>query len=312
MTKDNAFSDAQTESNKKETIVSSYSPTVTKEEERIFQELTKSTNRSGLVLGIYGLDGTGKSGIVMDARTEEEKEAGKKIIIFDLDTSNSILKSAYHSNDPNIIVINPYQYENNKLSYSKTHENIILLLDVLYKKFKPEDIKLICIDTCAKLLEICKNAMKEELELNYHEMVPTNAWEVRRIKHDAVIDTFMRFDCMKVFVTHYKREMLYKNGIQYDTIYDPKWFEEIPKLVTHRIEMSRDENYDEETGVKTILFKGIIKKSRNDITLEEKVYNVGLVKTINNKYVELPKWKSIIPRLETDIANKDERMKAIE
>jgi len=28
--------------------------------------------------------------------------------------------------------------------------------------------------------------------------------------------------------------------------------------------------------------------------------------------VELPKWKSIIPRLETDIANKDERMKAIE
>ena len=44
-----------------------------------------ANDKQHLLLGIVGLPKTGKSGTAMDCRTEEEKKAGMKVLILDLD-----------------------------------------------------------------------------------------------------------------------------------------------------------------------------------------------------------------------------------
>ena len=67
----------------------------------LFDDAEKSS--SNVCCAFVGFDGTAKSGIAMDCRSEDEKKEGWKIIIFDLDGGCAPLKVIYHDNDPNII-----------------------------------------------------------------------------------------------------------------------------------------------------------------------------------------------------------------
>ena len=65
--------------------------------EWLFGDMERSS--SNVCCAIYGHDGTAKSGIALDSRTEEEKKQGYKLIVFDLDGGCAPLKVIYHNNE---------------------------------------------------------------------------------------------------------------------------------------------------------------------------------------------------------------------
>ena len=56
---------------------------------------------------MYGFDGTAKTGAAMELRTEDDIMTGRPLYILDFDKSAKPIKSSFHNNDPNIIILDP-------------------------------------------------------------------------------------------------------------------------------------------------------------------------------------------------------------
>ena len=246
-----------------------------------FFEQINTSRVNPISIGIYGADGTAKSGIVMDCRTDEEKQQGKKIIIFDLDLSNANLKANFHNNDENIILLNPWTITDGKIDYVKTYMKLLGWINLIPKKFKPDEIKVVSIDSLDNLLEICKNAMKEEMGIGHNKQIEIKDWELRNEKYNAVFRATYSLSCIKVFITHLKERMTFQNGLQYSTIMEPEWHRSTPNFLHLTLLCERTEiNKDNKTIVE---FSAVVKKSKIGLSLEGKKINVALIIQEKNK-----------------------------
>jgi hypothetical protein len=77
-----------------------------------------------IVCGVYGHDGSGKTGIVMDSLTEEQVAFGDQIYWMDFDGGIKVLRYAHHDNRTNDVIWNPVvrDEELGSFDYLKTHQ----------------------------------------------------------------------------------------------------------------------------------------------------------------------------------------------
>ena len=66
-----------------------------------------------VLMGIAGPPKSGKSGVVLDSLTDEEKEAGAEIHHLDFDLGGETTKAAHHTGTENIVVLNPWVINSN-------------------------------------------------------------------------------------------------------------------------------------------------------------------------------------------------------
>lgn len=164
---------------------------------------------SNICMGIVGDDGTGKSGIALDVRTEQEIKDKKEIFVFDLDFGCAPIKLKYHNNDSNIKIYDPTEYVTDKngirIDYKRTMEKIKTICSYLIKnKENYPKVKTVIIDGVDRLLKIAEYQMKVEKHLQPDGRADYAYWNKRNIDYQQVMDLIKKLPWDKIYITHEK------------------------------------------------------------------------------------------------------------
>ena len=236
---------------------------------------------SNVCVGIYGHDGTAKTGIAMDCRTPEEVKAGMRIIVFDLDGGGIPLKVVYHNNDPNIIIRNPIVRGTDKngktvIDYDLTFEKINASLMYIQKNLKRINLKALIFDGLDKFLKICEYSMREELGKSVTDGVNYLYWKNRNQKYMDIVEQLKMIDVDRYFITHLKDKSpkdASGNIVGNKVIWAPDWQPKTNDMMFQKVKCYRETKV--ENGDKVTLLKGIIEKSKTNISLEGKEYVIS-------------------------------------
>lgn len=111
---------------------------------------------SAICAGVYGIDGTGKTGVCLDTRTNEEIKQGKKVLVFDLDGSAGPLKRKYFDDDENIVIFDPMVLtKDGTIDYVSMYNKMLVMAKYLLENQYEMDLKTVIIDGLDKLLKTC-------------------------------------------------------------------------------------------------------------------------------------------------------------
>jgi len=115
-------------------------------------------------IGVWGEDGTGKSGIILDAfRNDKKKVEGSVLHSIDFDMGVGMLSSALHPQE-NIISWNPWAMSHNDrtaYNYPDTHQRVMNLMKHFYNQVQQGvPIWGVIISGVDSWLEICTNNMR--------------------------------------------------------------------------------------------------------------------------------------------------------
>lgn len=126
---------------------------------------TKKRTESKWMMGIYGREGTCKSGVLLDLRTEEELEDDTKIVIIDIDESCRPLWESYWDCDENIRIFDPVvsvgKGTERDISYIASYRKVIAILGWLEENIDKYNIKYVAIDGIDTFLKWCEHVMKD-------------------------------------------------------------------------------------------------------------------------------------------------------
>jgi hypothetical protein len=254
-------STAQPKKEKKEDIIYS--------DERIkawlFGDMEKSS--SNICCALYGFDGTAKSGIALDCRTEQEKKDEWKVIVFDLDGGCAPLKVIYHDNDKNIIIKNPLvRNELKSVDYEETFLKLKASLDYIERNLSTMKIKAIVFDGLDKFLKICEYSMRDDLNKSVMEGVDYRYWKIRSQKYHDILERVKLMDVDRYFITHLKKD--------FDTDeWNPDWEKKTPDMMFQKVKCYREQKVVE--GNKIVYLKAVIEKCKTNLALEGKVFTVS-------------------------------------
>jgi hypothetical protein len=254
-------STAQPKKEKKEDIIYS--------DERIkawlFGDMEKSS--SNICCALYGFDGTAKSGIALDCRTEQEKKDEWKVIVFDLDGGCAPLKVIYHDNDKNIIIKNPLvRNELKSVDYEETFLKLKASLDYIERNLSTMKIKAIVFDGLDKFLKICEYSMRDDLNKSVMEGVDYRYWKIRSQKYHDILEQVKLMDVDRYFITHLKKD--------FDTDeWNPDWEKKTPDMMFQKVKCYREQKVVE--GNKIVYLKAVIEKCKTNLALEGKVFTVS-------------------------------------
>ena len=248
-------------SNKREAIV--YSDNRIKE--WLFGDIEKSS--SNVCCALYGFDGTAKSGIALDCRTEQEKKEGKKLIIFDLDGGCAPLKVIYHNNDKNIIIKNPLVRDEFKnVDYEQTFLKLKSALDYIERNLLSMQIKAIVFDGLDKFLKICEYSMREDINKTVIEGVDYRYWKIRSQKYLDILEQVKLMDIDRYFITHLKKEHETDKWV-------PDWEKKTPDMMFQKVHCFREQKIID--GNKIVYLKAEIEKCKTNIAFEGKIFTVS-------------------------------------
>jgi hypothetical protein len=233
----------------------------------IFGKSEKSS--SNICCAIYGHDGTAKSGIAMDCRTDAEKKDGARIVIFDLDGGCAPLKVIYHDNDPNIIIRNPLvRSEDKNVDYEATFAKLKATLDFIERNMEKYKVKAIVFDGIDKFLKICEYSMRDEIGKGVDEGIDYRYWKLRNRKYQDVIEQIKLMDIDRYFITHLKKTDEVDEWI-------PDWEKKTGDMVFQKIKCFRETSVKD--GNKIVKLKATIDKSKTNVALEGKEYVIAEV-----------------------------------
>ncbi len=256
----------------------------------IFEKSKKARVESPICAVVYGYDGTGKTGACMDCRTEEERKAGKMVIIFDLDDGAGPIKEQYWENDDNIVCLSPIEmFDNGDVDYLKTYDRLRALVAYVKTEIPQDKIKAVIVDGLDTLKKLSEWAWKLS-----EGMQPTDAikdireWQHRNWRYNNIIIPIKNMNCDRYFITHLKEIKKFKKiGESSQLVTDrvePDWLEGTPGMMYQRILCSREQ--DPNTGVVTL--KAKMEKSKHDLSREGKEF---VIATVNPRTGE-SKWES--------------------
>ncbi len=141
---------------------------------------------------IYGVDGTGKSGIVLNYIAKNLKDEEKSVII-DLDSGClPLIASYYPEKAKQMIVRNPISMtflENEVvLDYKLTLSRIKAIVDFVKRYHKKEKIKALTIDGISTLLKYAERQMRLEKHIAPDGGVVNRFWMVRNQMFEEILE----------------------------------------------------------------------------------------------------------------------------
>lgn len=251
--------------------------------EQWIRESQDTPAQSAICCAIQGLDGTAKSGIVLDCREQEEIDEHKKIFVIDVDGSVGPLKAKYWGNDPDIIIIDPVVIdENGHIDFINTYGKILANVRYLRRHENELNLAAVSLDGLDVLLKSCEKVMREvDLKLDPDAKVKDQwDWGFRNERFLEPLIILKRMKCRRFFVTHLKEKKMFlvdpktrQKSLQ--TIgFDPVWESTTPNMMFQRIEMTRVEV---EPGL--IEIRANVIKCKTNLQLEGQRYVVATVDT---------------------------------
>jgi len=248
----------------------------------LFGDMEKSS--SNVCCALYGFDGTAKSGIALDCRTEEEKKAEMKIIVFDLDGGCAPLKVIYHDNDKNIIIKNPLVRDENKnIDYEQTFLKLKSTVDYIERNLSSLNVKAIVFDGIDKFLKICEYSMRDDIGKNITDGVNFMYWKLRNQKYHDIMEQIKLLDVDRFFITHMKKA----NAEGEETNWQPDWEKKTPDMLFQKVRCYRETSV--EGNVKIVSLKAEVEKSKTNITLEGTTYTIAEIRNEKDK-PPVAKW----------------------
>jgi len=174
-----------------------------------------SSSHKHILLGIAGPPKSGKSGMVLDSLTDQEKENGAEIHHIDFDAGGESTKAAHHSGSKNIVVLNPWVM-NDKPSrvpydFPATYQMTIDYLKAAIEqadyqmayfeehgKMPTPYLKTVCFDGADHWLNICETTMKvDDLQLGVDGIATSGKatttkigrfnWNIRKNRYNSAL-----------------------------------------------------------------------------------------------------------------------------
>lgn len=173
---------------------------------------SKKTKKSSICALYIGHPKIGKSGVLLDSRSDEEIAEGKQLIIFELNSDDGcgVNKKEFHNNDDNIIILNPREYAQDKdgiwqPDYIATMARIKSAIQTYKEDIEGgANVKAIGFDGIDIFLsEICESQMRMEEHIDAAGGVAMRFWKNRNKYYYDTINMLLDIDVDKYFITHY-------------------------------------------------------------------------------------------------------------
>ncbi len=243
---------------------------------------------------LYGWDGTGKSGIAMDSRTEEDVADGKKVIIFDIDGSASPLKKKYHHDDENILLLDPLELmPTGEIDYVSSFNRTLALTKFIYENEKDLNLHAVVFDGLDSFLKWCEMVMRHlDLKLDPDTQIKDSwNWMRRNRRYHTVVLLLKRLSCERYYTTHFKEQSRYIGGQLQVLNRLPDWEKRTPGILFQRVLLERsDQDRFGQTvdgfkpGKDQVVFTATIEKSKGALHLEGKQYTVATAGSNGTKW----------------------------
>tara|TARA_R100000951_G_C2652320_1_gene184788 strand:- start:1184 stop:2425 length:1242 start_codon:yes stop_codon:yes gene_type:complete len=229
-----------------------------------------------VLCGIKGPRKAGKSGIVTDSLTDEEKANGAQLWSLDFDAGGESTKSAHHADSQdNIVILNPWSLVKNSRSrvpydypetFNKTMDILLYAQEVaesqeeffaLHGKMPTPYLKTLVFDGMDHWLHICGVTMKiEDLELGNDAVAvsgqKTNTrigrfnWDFRKNRYNSAMNAFREL-CrlnVQVYVITGEKPSYDKNGNEIMGADVAAWMKDTERDLEQLIEIDLDEERD--------------------------------------------------------------------
>ncbi len=187
---------------------------------------------------------TGKSGVALDSRTEQDIKDGKKILVIEMNSDNGckLTKKEFQKDDPNIIVKDPREFSVDletgdwNFDYIKTMKKIKALL-MWTKTVKDKiNLKTIVFDGADVFLsEVCENQMRIEKNLDAAGGVTYAYWKNRNKYFYDVMNLMFTIDVDKYILIHFKEDQETKKNVYHIQ-------SQFPDKVHQIVEFRKEEN----------------------------------------------------------------------
>lgn len=246
------------------------------------QQKTKRQNFT--VAGIFGHDGSGKSGIALDLRTQNDIDTDRKLFIMDFDKGVLPLINEYYSidgvDDPNIILLDPTIRisEGENRGGVDWHSTIKMTMSMLFyiDELDFGEAAGCVLDGMDTWLKNCEYHMREnELEQKkIGDKVSHKNWYIRDKPYNQALMLAKSLPCPSVFITHMKDVMngSYEDGSLIIVDEVPEWGKLTPGQMFQKILCTKVEK----NGVTN--FYAEIQKAKGRLSLEGKKYKIATVK----------------------------------
>jgi hypothetical protein len=178
---------------------------------KLFNEPTLLPTIAHNCIMIYGQDGTGKTGLALSILTKEDVEAGKKIVIVDLDAGNLPIMLKHHRDKVEAGAMayeDPMRWtEDNEgkplLDYQATFDNInAIALAALQEHEEKGNIKAIILDGGSKFLKYAEQEMRALKELDPSEGADWNFWKIRNKIFLETLELYKSLPFDSYFIFH--------------------------------------------------------------------------------------------------------------
>lgn len=190
----------------------SKAPRFTKDQMREWMHEQKP-RKSSICALLVGHNKTGKSGVVVDSRTNQQKKDHMKAIIFELNMDNGceVNSRVYHNNDPDIIILNPREYTLDAggewvLDRVATMEKVKTMIQTIKEDCDNDSLNLavLALDGLDTFLSnICENQMRIDEHIDISGGVSMRYWKKRNDYYYSIIDMMLGIDVDLYFITHY-------------------------------------------------------------------------------------------------------------
>ena len=256
-----------------------------------------------VMCGIAGPPGSGKSGVVLDSLTQQEKESGAEVWHIDFDLGGETTKAAHHTGSSSIVVVNPWvlQASSSRVPYDfpATYQRTLDILRAAAEQAEAQEafkakhghypspyLKTICFDGADHWLNICETLMKvEDLDLGPDGIAVAGRkattqigrfnWNIRKNRYNSAM-TALKELCRRgvhtYIITHLKAEYD-ANGNEIPGAGSPHWLKDtegwLQQMVLMEIVEERNER-GELTGEANSY--GIMTKNRTSLNTGGRVH----------------------------------------
>lgn len=190
-------------------------------------EETVEEASSDLMMGIYGEEGTAKSGILLNARTEEERRQGVKHVIIDADQSCRPLWKNYWNRDPNIRIIDPLvsmtEGKKQSVDYVATYEKLNAWMGWIENNIEDKNIGYVSIDGLDTFLNWCQQVMKivDMKDIDVHNSDVGYDWGKRNRRYYDVFKWLKSLPVHSIVTAHLEKQTDFEKGTT--EITGPNW-----------------------------------------------------------------------------------------
>ena len=173
-------------------------------------------DRSFHLCSITGNPKVGKTGLVLDCRTEEEIEKGMKILVLDFDNGAEPTWDAAWDRDENIVIFNPIKVRvDGSTDWEETFNNANYFCAYAKELIEEGNVKAFCLDGVDKAFEGSSDVLRELLvkqqtregsivKATDSVRVSTLDWKIRNRIYNRLLDLVCNLQCDRFLITHMK------------------------------------------------------------------------------------------------------------